>query len=509
MEAQFDLEGKKLAEVNAVEGGDLDEDLDDFDQRGVPGHSDSEDDGEQPPSGLKLTAGIRQAVRRLHENTGHRSNKRLARALTLSGAPPEVVWAARHHQCDICKDKVGPKSRRPASLPTPKDCGDHCHIDLLEVYDSGGSKFVVVHMTDWATRFQLAEIIPDKSSQSVISFVKRRWLPIFGAPRVLIADQGKEFVSWQFTEFCESVSTLLWHCAVQSPWQNGVAEKSGGILRTLMAAIITANSVIGRAEMDDALGEALGAYNSDCNESGMSPQQAAVGRQPLQSGDVLGGVRERLSEHGLIDESPSYARQLALRETAKLAMTRLHFSRGLRRAELARSRSSTQQKLPQPGDVCYFYRMSKYNSKTVPSRKKLTLKKWHGPALLVALEGDTNAFLSFKGQLTKCSLEHVRAASTLEQIAASSWREAIEEAVQLAVQDITARGLEAGDVGTGLDSQAPPAERLDLARQELPPVAPREVVASLQQGASVPPQSSMPPSGLTSILSSRRVSAGP
>lgn len=127
MESQFDLEGKKMAEVNAVEDGDMedDEDLDDgtFAQHEVPGHSESEDEGENPPPGMKITAGIRQAVRRLHENTGHRSNKRLARALIVSGAPPEVVWAARHHQCDVCKEKVLPKSRRPASLPTPKDCG--------------------------------------------------------------------------------------------------------------------------------------------------------------------------------------------------------------------------------------------------------------------------------------------------------------------------------------------------------------------------------------------------
>lgn len=109
----------------------------------------------------------------------------------------------------------------------------------------------------------------------------------------------------------------------------------------------------------------------------------------------------------------------------------------------------------------------------------------------------------------------MRAASTLEQIAASSWKEAIDEAVQLAVQDITASGLQARggagvpDVdagnGTGLDSAARPVERLDLAPQDLPPVAPQEVVASLQ-GAAVG-NDSVIPRGVTSILSSRRVSA--
>ena len=123
------------------------------------------------------------------------------------------------------------------------------------------------------------------------------------------------------------------------------------------------------------------------NESGASPFQAAIGRQPRMIGDVLGGVEARLAEHGLIDSKPSFARQIAMREIARVAMTRLHFSRGLRRAELARSRSSTLEQVPTPGTICYFYRPLRYNNRTSPSKKKLTLKRWHGPALLIAVEG--------------------------------------------------------------------------------------------------------------------------
>ena len=166
--------------------------------------------------------------------------------------------------------------------------------------------------------------------------------------------------------------------------------------------------------------------------------QAALGRQPRMVGDVLGGVQQRLAEHGLIDSKPSLARQLALREVAKVAMTRLHFSRRLRKAELARSRNPTVQDLPEPGSICYFYRPLRFNRKDSASRKRLSLKRWHGPALMVAREGNSNAFLSHKGQLTKCALEHVRKASTMEQIAAGTWREAIEEAVETARLELAA-----------------------------------------------------------------------
>ena len=167
---------------------------------------------------------------------------------------------------------------------------------------------------------------------------------------------------------------------------------------------------------------------------GISPLQAVTGRQQAPTGDVLSGIHGRLAEHEMIDESPLAARQVAAREVARIAMVRLHFSRGFRRAELARARSSTFSDLPQPGDLCYYWRASKYNPKkgrsSSSSKHRLQLRRWHGPALLVALEGDANAFLSHRGQLTECSLEHIRKASPLEQVAAGSWEAAIREVIE-------------------------------------------------------------------------------
>ena len=514
LEAQFDAEGKKPYEVNAAEadeeaavgdeaGGDGEEE---GYESGFPGEmTDSEDEfggGETPvPKGMNITAAIKQSVRRLHESTGHRSNRRLARALALSGAPGEVVWAAKHHKCAICQEKKAPKARRPASLPTPKECSDQVHIDLVEMYDSTGAKFMVVHMTDYATRFQLADVLVGKSTKSVVQFIKRRWLPFFGPPRVLVADQGKEFVSWEMEVFCASTSILLWRSAVQAPWQNGVAEKNGGILKTIVAAVVAANSVQGFDEMSDTVSEAVAAYNGDINDAGVSPFQAVIGRQPRQIGDVLGGsIQSRLAEHGLSEAHSPLARQLALRETAKVAITRLHFSRGLRRAELARSRSTTIVEAPKPGDICYFYRMTKYNNKTSPSKKKLALRRWHGPALVIALEGQTNAYLSFKGQLTKCSLEHIRQASSMEQIAASTWRDAIEEVVRAAQHDLTLEGMRARPA----DAAQAPAAQLEGSQSVLPAVAPGTPGGLFGGLPAVPEVSDLPPVRPEEVVASLR-----
>ena len=104
---------------------------------------------------------------------------------------------------------------------------------------------------------------------------------------------------------------------------------------------------------------------------------------------------------------------------------------------MARSRTPTvtdAQQL-QPGMIVYYYRMSKYNSKTGPSKKKLSLKRWHGPGLLVAMEGHATCFISHKGQLVKAAVEHVRTASTLEQITMDEWESAIQDVVEAAMND--------------------------------------------------------------------------
>ena len=228
------------------------------------------------------------------------------------------------------------------------------------------------------------------------------------------------------------------------------------MLKAIASAIIKSQSVIGMEDMQLAVQEATTAYNHDANDAGVSLAQAALGKQPRLQGDVLGDFGQRLAEHGLVDSRPGIARQIAMREVARVAMARLHFSRGLRKALLSRSRNTTITQPLEPGMIVYYFRQSKYNSRTGPSKKKLSLKRWHGPALLVANEGDTNCYLSHKGQLTKCAREHVRPASTMEQICADAWKDSIQDVVDAAMHDLTLKG--ARSTTTAASGQALPLE---------------------------------------------------
>ena len=184
--------------------------------------------------------------------------------------------------------------------------------------------------------------------------------------------------------------------------------------------------------MSTVLSAALGAVNGDIGESGYySPQQFVFGKQPRLAGMVIpSGLRDRLAAHSLIENSPSMERQIAMKEMARVSMVRLKYSRSLRRAELARARKPVLAREYQTGDLVYFWREQKPEhqgkDKTAPMtpgrrtnmRRKLLLKRWHGPALVLSQEMNSGGlpiavYVAYRGNCTKVAIEHIRHASTL------------------------------------------------------------------------------------------------
>eukprot|EP00971_Amphidinium_carterae_P030040 590778-Amphidinium_carterae.1 len=60
----------------------------------------------------------------------------------------------------------------------------------------------------WGTLFHVAALLKDKSARSVRQAYRKGWVQVFGPPRKLVCDQGKEFVSVDFASRCESDGTL-------------------------------------------------------------------------------------------------------------------------------------------------------------------------------------------------------------------------------------------------------------------------------------------------------------
>eukprot|EP00439_Symbiodinium_sp_Y106_P085700 s42_g29.t1 len=187
----------------------------------------------------------------------------------------------------------------------------------------------------------------------------RRRLPRLMVP--FVTDLGPEFTAHTFSEVCEFLDIYHSAAPVETPWRNGIVERAGGTFKTTVKHLVTEFSAVGYADMELVGTAATEAYNSDINDSGFSPSQSLFGRAPRKLGDVL-GLRGRLAQHGLISRDLSFERQVAMREAARVAMVRLHFSRSLRRALLARGRVPNPEEL-EPGEIAYFWRKQKEERK--------------------------------------------------------------------------------------------------------------------------------------------------
>jgi hypothetical protein len=124
-----------------------------------------------------------------------------------------------------------------------------------------------------------------------------------------------------------------------------------------------------------------------------------------------------------------------MKEPARISMVRMKYSQAIRKAEFSRARKAATWGAFQYGDVIYFYREDKIapgNGARGTRQKRLLLKQWHGPGIIAALEGGRTpraAYVSYRGNLTKCSMEHLRPASTLERLVATEWEEIISETI--------------------------------------------------------------------------------
>ena len=387
----------------------------------APAEEDSELEIELPTTGKAPSKEMIKAVYRLHQNTGHTSKRRLARALIIAGAPPEAVQAAKMLKCSVRDENKKPNTRMPTALPRVEHPGDHVCADLFSVKDSAGKIFWIAHFVDLASRYQVCRLLLDKTAEEVVKCLSE-WVRVLGAPKALTVDMGPEFVATRFQSACDFFAVCLRHTPVESPWKNAVAERSGQTTKAILKHLITEHSALGRDEMDMMIAAASEAYNGDVGDSGFSPAQFMLGKQPRTIGDGL-ALAPRLSQLGVLESQPSMARQVAIRETAKVAMIRMRFSTTLRKALAARPRVRDEV-LYEPGEIIYFWRQQ-------AKGKRLPTKRWHGPAMVVAVEkGETGVqsalYASYRGGVTKVAVEHARPASSLERLAAGGWETALQ-----------------------------------------------------------------------------------
>lgn len=97
----------------------------------------------------------------------------------------------------------------------------------------GGSKFAVVAV-EYFTRWIEAKPLTSITSDAVKKFFWQNIICRFGVPKTLTVDNGKQFDSEKFKEYCKSMGTSLAFASVYHPDSIGAAERAN---REIFSAI--------------------------------------------------------------------------------------------------------------------------------------------------------------------------------------------------------------------------------------------------------------------------------
>ena len=93
----------------------------------------------------------------------------------------------------------------------------------LDLWESDGMRFV--SMVDQFSGFPMVQKLPFILSSAVMHAVAF-YFNLFGNPRMIIHDQGKQLTSWEFKEFLKNRGIKTIHTSAYNPQANGLAESS-------------------------------------------------------------------------------------------------------------------------------------------------------------------------------------------------------------------------------------------------------------------------------------------
>ena len=169
----------------------------------------------------------RTKILKLHRQFGHCSAAKLQDLIKAAGnSSKEILGTVQSvcDECDICQ-RYGRKSSKPAvSLPLANAFNEVVAIDLHELTTLGRGTYYM-HVIDLFTRFSQATLIFNKRAETIVNAFNRCWNFVFGAPRQVFTDNGREFDNCIFTENAEMFNINILTTATYSPWSNGCCER--------------------------------------------------------------------------------------------------------------------------------------------------------------------------------------------------------------------------------------------------------------------------------------------
>ncbi|UYV61758.1 hypothetical protein LAZ67_1006359, partial [Cordylochernes scorpioides] len=217
--------------------------------------------------------------------------------------------------CRECQRRKGSTERPPGQLvpiPPVSRPFEKIGIDLLGRFPTSndGNKWTVV-ATDYLTRYAMTKAIPNGSSEEVGKFIVEDVILKHGAPRELISDRGRTFISHIIRDINNLCGTAHRFTSAYHPQTNGLTERLNKTLGDMLSMYVD----VDQRNWDSVLPYETFAYNTAKQETtGFSPFYHVHGRDVETPLDTILTYREEANLEDYVESlvtNAEDARQLA------------------------------------------------------------------------------------------------------------------------------------------------------------------------------------------------------
>ena len=171
--------------------------------------------------------------------------------------------------CIVCQRSKDPprylSQKAPMQpVPIPDRPNIRVHMDLLGPLKTSeqGNKYILV-ITDAFSKYTVMQAIPDKKAETVAKAFFEKWVTLFTCPKVLISDNGTEFVNRVFQELNRKFEIKHIRTASYHPQSNSPAESFNRTIIKYMKTALQNHTL----DWEDQIPALTIAYNTRVHKS--------------------------------------------------------------------------------------------------------------------------------------------------------------------------------------------------------------------------------------------------
>ena len=240
---------------------------------------------------------VENIIRFFHEGPGgaHQAPKATSAKIIRCFWLPDLKRDLRIYIacCPTC-EKFLRINRTPRAGLRPMEIGGRCDclaMDIVGGRDSlpttpRGHKYILT-IIDCFTRYAIAIPLIDQCTESIISALIGNLITVYGTPRRILTDQGRNFESEQFISFCNLFRISKIRTSAYHPQSNGVCERFNQTLKYGLRKSLADSQY---SSWDLYLNFVVFSYNLSVHSStGFSPFYLTFGSEARLPSDLVFG----------------------------------------------------------------------------------------------------------------------------------------------------------------------------------------------------------------------------